>query len=89
MRGVTTSSCQEATSLASLKSLKEKDYRLTTRHSGRREFFLVAPVFLLLCNPREVKSPGKILIINERNDRPSRYVKFATTFDEDNELLPL
>jgi hypothetical protein len=46
-------------------------------------------VFLLLSTPRKGKYAGKILIVNERNDRPIRYVKFVATFQEDNELLPL
>ncbi len=32
---------------------------------------------------------GKILVVNERNDRSICYVKFVATFQEDNELLPL
>ncbi len=46
-------------------------------------------VFLILSSPRKGKYPGKILLINERNERPICYVKFSTTFEEDNELLPL
>jgi len=46
-------------------------------------------LFLLLSNPRKGKHPGKILLVNERNDRPIRYMKFFATFEEDNELLPL
>jgi hypothetical protein len=44
---------------------------------------------LLLSCPRKGKYPGKILIVNERNDKPIRYVKFVATFQENNELLPL
>lgn len=33
--------------------------------------------------------PGKIVIVNERNDRTIRYGKFSATFEVDNELLPL
>ena len=32
---------------------------------------------------------GKILIVNERTDRPVRYLKFVATFRQENELLPL
>jgi hypothetical protein len=46
-------------------------------------------VFLLLSSPRKGNYAGKILLVNERNDRPIRYVKFDATFQEDNELLPL
>ena len=31
---------------------------------------------------------GKILVVNERSDRPIRYVKFLATFQDDNKLLP-
>jgi hypothetical protein len=46
-------------------------------------------LFLLLSCPRKGKYPGKILIVNERNDKPIRYVKFLATFEQNNELLPL
>jgi len=46
-------------------------------------------VFLLLSSPRKGKYPGKVLVVNERNDRTIRYVKFVATFQEENELLPL
>jgi hypothetical protein len=46
-------------------------------------------LFLLLSSPRKGKYSGKILVVNERNDRPIRYVKFLATFQENNELLPL
>jgi hypothetical protein len=46
-------------------------------------------VFLLLSCPRKGKYSGKILIVNEQNDKPIRYEKFVATFQEDNELLPL
>ncbi len=46
-------------------------------------------LFLLLSSPRKGRYPGKILVVNERNDKPIRYVKFLATFQEDNELLPL
>src|SRR5713101_537504 len=46
-------------------------------------------LFLLLSSPRKGRFSGKILVVNERNDKPIRYVKFLATFQEDNELLPL
>jgi hypothetical protein len=46
-------------------------------------------VFLLLSNPRKGNYAGKVLIVNERNERRIRYVKFSATFEKDNELLPL
>ena len=46
-------------------------------------------LFLLLSSPRKGDYPGKILVVNERNDRLIRYVKFFAAFEEDNELLPL
>jgi hypothetical protein len=46
-------------------------------------------LFLLLSCPRKGRYPGKILVVNERSDRPIRYVKFLARFQEDHELLPL
>jgi hypothetical protein len=46
-------------------------------------------LFLLLSSPRKGRYSGKILVVNERSDRAIRYVKFLTTFQDDNELLPL
>jgi hypothetical protein len=46
-------------------------------------------LFLILSTPRKGKYPGKILIVNERNERLIRYVKFSAMFEKDNELLPL
>jgi hypothetical protein len=46
-------------------------------------------VFLLLSSPRKGTYSGKILVVNQRNDRPVRYAKFSATFEDDNELLPL
>jgi hypothetical protein len=46
-------------------------------------------VFLILSSSRKGKYPGKVLIVNERNERRIRYVKFSATFQEDNELLSL
>ena len=46
-------------------------------------------LYLLLSSPRKGRYSGKILVINERSDRPIRYAKFLATFQENNELLPL
>jgi len=46
-------------------------------------------VFLLLSSARRGTYYGKILVVNERNDKLIRYVKFDATFGENNELLPL
>jgi hypothetical protein len=46
-------------------------------------------LFLLLSSPRKGRYAGKILVVNERSDKPIRYVKFVASFQEGNELLPL
>jgi hypothetical protein len=46
-------------------------------------------VYLLLSSPRKGRYSGKILVVNERRDKPIRYVKFVAAFHDDNELLPL
>lgn len=46
-------------------------------------------VFLLLSSPRKGLYPGRVLIVNERNERVIRYAKFVAEFEEDNDLLPL
>ena len=46
-------------------------------------------LFLLLSCPRKGRYAGKILVVNQRTDRPIRYVKFLAAFEEDNELSPL
>jgi hypothetical protein len=46
-------------------------------------------LFLILSSPRKGRYSGKILVVNERNDRLIRYVKFIAAFEENNELLPL
>jgi hypothetical protein len=46
-------------------------------------------LFLLLSSPRKGKYAGKVLVVNERSDRPIRYVKFLATFQDDNKLSPL
>jgi hypothetical protein len=46
-------------------------------------------VFLLLSSPRKGKYAGKIVIVHDRTEKVIRYVKFLTTFQEANELLPL
>ena len=45
-------------------------------------------LFLLLSCARKGRYAGKVLVVNEREDRPIRYAKFLPTFREDNELLP-
>lgn len=46
-------------------------------------------VYLLLSSPRKGSYPGRVLIVNERNDHVIRYEKFLAKFEEDNERLPL
>jgi hypothetical protein len=46
-------------------------------------------VYLLLSSPRKGRYPGRVLIVNERNERVIRYEKFLAEFEEDNDLLPL
>lgn len=46
-------------------------------------------VFLLLSSSRKGRYSGRVLIINERNERAIRYVKFVAKFEQDNELLPM
>src|SRR6266851_3720570 len=46
-------------------------------------------LFLLLSSPRKRRYSGKVLVVNERTDKPIRYVKFFAAFHEDYELLPL
>jgi hypothetical protein len=46
-------------------------------------------VFLLLSSPRKGNYPGRVVLVNERNDRAIRYEKFLAEFEEDNDLLPL
>lgn len=45
-------------------------------------------VYLLLSSPRKGRYTGRVLIINERNERVIRYAKFLAEFEEDNDLLP-
>jgi hypothetical protein len=45
-------------------------------------------VYLLLSSPRTGKYPGRVLIVNERNDHVIRYEKFLAEFEKDNDLLP-
>jgi hypothetical protein len=47
------------------------------------------PVFLILSSPRKGNYPGRVPLVNERNDRVIRYGKFLAEFGEDNDLLPL
>lgn len=46
-------------------------------------------LFLLLSSARKGRYSGKILVVNDRIDKPIRYVKFAATFAENDEFLPL
>ena len=46
-------------------------------------------VFLLLSSPRKGNYPGRVVLVNQRNDRAIRYEKFVAEFEEDNGLLPL
>lgn len=46
-------------------------------------------VFMLLSSPRKGNYPGRIVLVNERNDRAIRYEKFVAEFEEDNDLLSL
>lgn len=45
-------------------------------------------VYLLLSSAREGKYQGKILVINDRSDKPIRYIRFLANFEDDHELLP-
>lgn len=45
-------------------------------------------VYLLLSSPRKGRYPGRVLLVNERNERVIRYEKFLAEFEEDNDLLP-
>jgi hypothetical protein len=46
-------------------------------------------LFLVVSCPRRGRYSGRILLINERTEKPIRYVKFFAAFQEDNQLLPL
>jgi hypothetical protein len=46
-------------------------------------------LFLVLSSPRKGRYAGKILIVNERTDKPIRYLKLVAAFHDDNESLPL
>lgn len=46
-------------------------------------------VFLLLSSPRKGNYSGRVLVVNERNERVVRYATFVAEFEEDNELLPM
>jgi hypothetical protein len=45
-------------------------------------------VFLLLSSPRKGRYAGRVLVVNERNERVIRYKNFFAEFGKDNELLP-
>jgi hypothetical protein len=46
-------------------------------------------VYLLLSSARKGKYAGRILLINERNEKPIRYGKFLVTFEGDHEMMPI
>lgn len=46
-------------------------------------------LFLVVSCPRRGRYSGRIFLVNERTDRPIRYVKFVAEFQDDNQLLPL
>lgn len=45
-------------------------------------------VFLTLSTPRKGSYPGTILLLNERNDKVLRYIKFLAQFETNNDLMP-
>jgi len=45
-------------------------------------------LFMLLSSARKGDYTGRVVIVNERNERMIRYVKFAADFDRDNQLSP-
>lgn len=45
-------------------------------------------LFMLLSSTRKGRYSGRILVVNENNDKVVRYAKFTAAFGEDNELLP-
>jgi hypothetical protein len=45
-------------------------------------------LFLLISCPRAGRYQGKVLVVNDRNDRTTRYAKFPVTFRGGHELLP-
>ncbi len=46
-------------------------------------------LFLLLSCPRKGNYSGKVLVVNDRNNKPIRYVKFRAPFDNDQVMLPV
>ena len=46
-------------------------------------------VYLLVSCPRKGRYSGKVLFVNERSEKPVRYINFHATFDEENDLLPV
>jgi hypothetical protein len=46
-------------------------------------------LLLLVSCARKGRYPAKILVVNERNGKPIRYVKLIAVFQEDSELSPL
>ena len=45
-------------------------------------------VFLVLSSPRKGIFPGKILLVNERDEKLVRYAKFVAEFEHENQLVP-
>src|SRR5258707_15334359 len=46
-------------------------------------------LFLVVSCPRRGRYSGRILLVNERTEKPIRYVKFVASFQEENQLLAL
>jgi hypothetical protein len=46
-------------------------------------------LYVLLSSARKGRYAGRILVVNELDDKAVRYVKFLAVFQEDHELLPL
>ena len=45
-------------------------------------------VFLVLSSPRKGTFPGKILLVNERDEKLVRYAKVVAAFEQGNQLVP-
>ncbi len=61
------------------------------QHLGAPSFPVHSPlnVFLLLSSARKGSYPGKVLVVNEKDNRSVRYIKFVAVFGRDNQLLPM
>lgn len=46
-------------------------------------------LFLVLSNTRKGAYPGRVVIVHDRTNKSTRYIKFRADFREDNEILPL